>query len=246
MMIRLRIAGVALAILILPVFAGAQKEIVSQYNGWYLYQGNHRLSERWGLHTEYQWRRSDWIANWQQSLIRVGAEYYPDASNSVTVGYLFVETYPYGEQPVAAAFGEHRIWEQWSSNQRVGRVYVNHRYRLEQRFLEQPAEKKYRFRQRARYRLFLTIPLAQRDLTNHSFFIATSAEVFLGFGKGIGRNVLDQSRLHIGLGFRFNAQANLQLGYLNQYIIKPDGLQHERNHTLQCGLFYNIDFREGK
>ncbi|MDZ4682652.1 MAG: DUF2490 domain-containing protein [Saprospiraceae bacterium] len=98
-------------------------------------------------------------------------------------------------------------------------------------------------RQRARYRLFLMIPLAQRDLTDRSFFIATSAEVFLGFGKGIARNVLDQIRLHIGLGYRFNARANLKLGYLNQYIIKSTGLQHERNHTLQCGLFYNIDFR---
>jgi hypothetical protein len=29
-----------------------------------MYFGNHRLSDRWGLHTEYQWRRADLFNHW--------------------------------------------------------------------------------------------------------------------------------------------------------------------------------------
>mgnify|MGYP001276650714 CR=1 FL=1 len=237
------------AILAFLLFAGtaapalAQKEIVTQHNGWYMFFGNHRLNAHWGLHTEFQWRRSEWITQNQQLLIRVGADYHLDENNSLTAGYAWVKTFPYGEQPINEPFIEHRIWEQWLTNHRSGRLYVNHRYRLEQRFLEQPATSEFVFRQRARYRLLLTLPLEQRDFTDNSFFLATYAEVFLGFGKGIGRNVMDQSRLYLALGYRFNPRVNLQLGYLNQYIIKPDGLRHERNHTLQCGLTYNLDLR---
>jgi hypothetical protein len=55
---------------------------------------------------------------------------------------------------------------------------------------------------------------------------------------------LDQNRLYAALGWRFNPAYNIQLGYLNQYIVKKDGVQAERNHTLQASLAYNLDFRK--
>ena len=54
----------------------AQKQIDDQYNCWYMYFGNHRLSEKWSLHTEYQWLRHDWIKTWQQQVFRVGLDYH--------------------------------------------------------------------------------------------------------------------------------------------------------------------------
>jgi hypothetical protein len=221
----------------------AQTSIATQDNGWYMYFGNHRLNDRLGIHTEYQWRRHNWLPAWQQSLLRLGLDYHFDANNSLTVGYAWVVSYPYGEQPIAQEFTEHRIWEQLVFTHRAGVLYVHHRYRLEQRYLERPAQSDYAFRQRARYRLLLTLPISERDLQDDSFFLATYAEPFIGFGKGIGRNVLDQNRLYIALGYRFNPNVNIQAGYLNQYIIKIDGIHHERNHNFQLGMTYNIDFR---
>ena len=228
--------------IILQTLAVAQKQIVTQYNGWYMYFGNHRFGQ-WGLHTEYQWRRANWITNWQQSLLRLGVDYYADDKNILTAGYASIVTYPYGKQPVDVTFTEHRIWEQWITQHRAGRLYVNHRYRLEQRFLEMPAEDRYVFRQRIRYRLLLTLSLEDADLLNQSFFLAAYAEPFLGFGKGIGKNVLDQNRLYLALGYRFNPVSNIQVGYMNHYVIKSDGVRHERNHTLQVGLTLNTDWR---
>ncbi|MEQ8704745.1 MAG: DUF2490 domain-containing protein [Phaeodactylibacter sp.] len=235
--------------ILLFIFAGAglavsaQKDIAVQYNTWYMYFGNHRLTDKLGLHTEYQWRRHEWVDTWQQSLMRVGLDYYLTDNSTLTAGYGWIESFPYGEQPVPATFTEHRIWQQWSINQRVGRLYVNHRYRLEQRFLEHPENSGYVFRQRARYRLMTILPIGHRDLADHAFFLSAYAEPFISFGEGVGANILGQNRLYLALGYRFNSRVNFQLGYLNQYIVKADGQHHERNHDLQAGLTYNLDFR---
>jgi hypothetical protein len=54
----------------------AQKQIDDQNNAWYMYFGNHKITDRWSIHTEYQWRRHDLGQTWQQSLARVGVDYY--------------------------------------------------------------------------------------------------------------------------------------------------------------------------
>lgn len=225
-----------------------QKNIDSQFNSWWMFSGNHRLDDQWSVHTEYQWRRHDGVADWQQSLLRFGIDRRLKGNAMVTAGYAWIESFPYGAQPIAATFTEHRIWQQLILDQRAGRFYFQHRYRLEQRFLENPlapeGDPQYRFRQRARYRAFVAIPLNRRTMEDQTLFLAAYEEVFLGFGKGIARNVLDQNRLYFALGWRFNPNVNLQLGYLNHLVIKGDGLNLERNHTLQTGLTWNLDFRD--
>jgi hypothetical protein len=100
------------------------------------------------------------------------------------------------------------------------------------------------FRQRARYRFLVTVPLNRKEMVNNTLFFSTYDEPFLGFGKGIGKNILDQNRLYFALGWRFNSNCNFQLGYMNQYVVKKDGIQVERNHTLQIGFTYNLDLRK--
>lgn len=78
-------------------------------------------------------------------------------------------------------------------------------------------------------------------MQDNTLFLSLYEEVFLGFGKGIGRNILDQNRLYGAIGWRFNAKSNVQLGYLNQFVIKSDGLKMERNHNLQLSWTYNFD-----
>ncbi|MBK7554594.1 MAG: hypothetical protein IPI55_08330 [Flavobacteriales bacterium] len=39
--------------------ARAQDPVADQRNAWVMYNDNHRFTDRWGLHTEGQWRRHD-------------------------------------------------------------------------------------------------------------------------------------------------------------------------------------------
>lgn len=217
-----------------------------------MYFGNHRISERWGIHTEYQWRRADGFEHWQQSLLRLGIDYYAKNGIQYTAGYAWIRSFPYGDQPIAHTNNEHRIWEQLITKSKIGRVELQHRYRLEQRYIENwvknseglYAQDGFYFRQRARYRLLLTMPLSRREMADNTLFAAVYDELFLGFGKGIAKNILDQNRLYCALGWRFSSACNVQLGYLNQFIVKKDGIKAERDHTLQASIAYNLDWRK--
>ena len=127
-------------IFVLLVLASAtalgQKQVDTHFNSWYMYFGNHRITERWGIHTEYQFRRHGWMEEWQQSLLRVGVDHFFPQGLQLTAGYGWIVSYPYGEQPIATTFTEHRIWQQLILNQSVWRIGFNHRFRMEQRFLE--------------------------------------------------------------------------------------------------------------
>ncbi|MFN5785644.1 MAG: DUF2490 domain-containing protein [Flavobacteriia bacterium] len=226
----------------------SQKQIDSQDHAWVMYTGNHKFSERWGLHTEYQWRRSDFFDHWQQSLLRLGVDHYLPSGVQLTIGYGWIKTFPYGSQPIAHYNNEHRIWQQLILKNKAGRVDFQHRYRLEQRFIEnwdhsegEWKQENHLFRQRVRYRFLVTVPLSRKELEDKTLFLALYDEPFLGFGKGIGKNILDQNRLYSALGWRFNKTLNVQLGYMNQYVVKSDGIKAERNHTLQIGFTYNLD-----
>lgn len=227
----------------------SQKNISNQNHSWIIYNGNHKLYEKFGIHTEYQWRREDWYKNWQQSLMRLGLDYYVNSSLSATVGYGWIVTFPYGEQPITHEFQEHRIWEQINLKSKYGRFEIQHRYRLEQRFLENwiasnggnYTKSTNLFRQRIRYRFMVQVPLTKKEMTDNTLFLNINDEPFIGFGKGIGKNIVDQNRFIAALGWRFNKEFNIQLGYLNQFVVKPDGVRMERNHTLWLSTTMNFD-----
>ena len=244
--------------LVFAIKSFAQKQISDQQHAWVTYQGNHKLSPKIGLHTEYQWRRSDYFQHWQQSLLRVGLDYHIHQNAFISAGYGHIITYEYGDMPVNHQFNEHRIWEQFNQKNTLGRFEIQHRYRLEQRFLDNYVKQGTvyeragtNFRNRIRYRFMAILPLNHKTMENNTLFLNMNDEVFLGFGEGIGSNILDQNRLQIALGYRFNTSFTIQAGYLNQYLVKNAKVfagnildQAENNHIITIGLTYNLDFRK--
>ena len=229
-----------------------QKQISDQTHAWVMYFGNHKITDHWGIHTEYQWRREDLFNHRQQSLSRIGIDYYAKNGGQYSFGYAWVVSYPYGDQPIARVYDEHRLWEQFITKSKMGRVDLQHRYRLEQRWLEnwlKDSENEdylsgFLYRNRFRYRLMASISITKSEMADNTLLLSLYDEIFLGFGPNIAKNILDQNRLYAAIGWRFNAKCSLQLGYLNHYIIKPDGIKAERNHTIQIGVFYSLDFRK--
>lgn len=240
------IAALAVWALAGPLPALAQKEVATQYHGWMAYFGHHRLTQRVSVYTEYQLRRHDLFRDWQQSLVRMGVDYRASDRFIWTAGYAFIRTWPYGAQPFPARFDEHRLWQQLLMPQRAGRWSMNHRYRLEQRWLEgnrKALGPEYFYRNRIRYRWLVNLPLNHRELKTDTWFLSASDEVFLQFGPNFGVNYLDQNRFYGGVGYQFSEHGHVQVGYLNQYFIKNNGTLAERNHTLQASVTYHFDWR---
>jgi hypothetical protein len=241
---------ICFSILLFPVFGFAQKNISNQFNAWALYTGTHKISSKVNLMTEYQWRRAEGFKHWQQSLLRLGLEYEINPKVSVMGGYAWIKTFPYGSQPVLHEFNENRVFEQLNLKDKIGRFEIQHRYRLEQRFLEQYAKNATNdivqvdpvYRNRIRYRAMAMVPLSRKEMGDNTLFLNVNNELFVGFGKGIAKNPIDQNRFIAALGWRFNAQTNVQVGYLNQFVIKSNATDMERNHSLWISMVYNLDF----
>lgn len=229
-----------------PYAAIAQSERIKDFNrnGWYMYFGDHRFTDKWGLHTELQVRRYNYLKDPQQLLIRTGINYNLTDNAMFTLGYGFIKTYPYGEYPAADDFLEHRIYEQLQLKGSLARLGLAHRYRLEQRWVQSPVTSDYTYLNRARYMLRVTLPLIGSTTEAKEPYLAAYNEIFIGFGNKIQRNIFDQNRAYLALGYKINDAAAVEMGYLNHIVQKPNGIVFEHNHTLQAGLTYNIDFRK--
>lgn len=220
-------------------------------NAWFMYFGNHKISERIGIHAEVQIRRHDIASEWQQLLLRTGIDYYLKDNHRITAGYAFIETHPYGTFAVPQSFPEHRLWQQFTTTQTLGKVNLNHRYRLEQRMIGNATTGEFkngRYENRFRYMAKATMNITQ---SANPVFAALYNELFINFGKDVAYNIFDQNRLYGAIGFTFSPALKLEVGYLYQVVMLRNlelaatpKKRIEENHTLQVGLFSSIPFKK--
>jgi hypothetical protein len=209
--------------------ADAQNTRLKEYNqiGWYNYFGTFKLSDKWGLHTEYQWRRDDWITKWQQSLLRTGINYKLDKKAFVRVGYGWIETFAYGKYPInryGKQFTEHRIFQMVQLSDQIGSLALMHRFMLEQRWVgsyssaDLEKEDDFIFLNRMRYMFRMDMALNAKPLGDKGAYAAAYDELFIGFGKNVGENVFDQNRIGLLVGYKFSPAFKLEAGYLSQIV----------------------------
>ncbi len=231
----------------------AQNTRLNHYNtiGWYNYFGTFKLSNKLGVHTEYQWRRDNLITNWQQSLLRIGVNYNLNPRVLLRVGYAWVETFPYGEYTLNALgrdFTEHRIFEMVQLAHKENIVDFSHRFMLEQRFVGryssagETTEDEFPLLNRMRYMLRFQIPLKGNEIKDNTTYLALYDEIFVGFGKNVTANVFDQNRFGALLGFRFNKNVRIEAGYLNQILQFGRQINNQNVFQNNNGLIVNANF----
>lgn len=219
--------------------------------GWYSYLGTFKVSNKIGIHTEYQWRRNNFITNAQQNLLRVGVNYTLNPRVLFRVGYGWIETFPYGDIPLNSLgrdFTEHRIFEMVQLSHKEGIVDFSHRFMLEQRFVGRyssanvTSEDEFPMLNRMRYMIRLQIPLKGNEIKDKTPYLAVYDEVFIGFGKNVNVNVFDQNRIGVLLGYRLNKNFRFEGGYLNQTV--QYGRQIDGKNVFQSnnGFIINTNF----
>ena len=224
-------------------------------NAWFMYFGDHKFSNKFGVHLEAQLRRNDVVSNPQQLLLRTGLNYHINNQIMATVGYCFVETFPYGGFPVKVKYPENRIWEQLQIKNQYGIFEWTSRFRLEQRFSKvpvlnassaayEPGDAVYTNRFRSLNRV--SIPFKGKTINDKSFYISAYDEFFISYGKKVAANLFDQNRAYVALGYKIPKIGRLEAGYMCQAILKGDGIKIENNNTLQLGLSSTINFYKSK
>ncbi|MES2592573.1 MAG: DUF2490 domain-containing protein [Bacteroidota bacterium] len=248
---------------ILYFLAAAQNNRLNTSNniGWYNYFGTFKISDKFAIHTEFQWRRNNFITNPQQNLARVGLNYNLNPRVLFRLGYALVETFPYGDIPLNGLgrdFTEHRIFEMVQLAHKEGLVDFSHRFMLEQRFVGRyssanvSTEDDFPIVNRMRYMIRLQIPLKVKETQDKTPYIAFYDEVCIGFGKNVNANVFDQNRIGILLGYRFSKNFRLEGGYLNQtvqygrQINGQNVFQTNKGFTINANINFDLTKKETK
>lgn len=250
------ILAVTLSLVVSQGFGQRNRVLDRNALGWYVYTGDHKLSERWAVHTEYQWRRIDFIRTWQQSLARLGVVRTLTDRIKVSGGYTFFTTYPYGDYPTAGdgvPTVEHRVYEDIELSDKLGRLELAQRIRLEQRWLGQSADENPRriagweYQNRIRYQLSGTFPISGPAIDDGEFYVNVFDELFLGFGRNVTNNVYNQNRISGGLGYQVRDNLKLELNYLNQITQHPESDPvsgkpvFEINNGFRLNVSYGLD-----
>jgi hypothetical protein len=215
-----------LIFIILIGFSTAYYAQKSDLGAWYMYFGNNKISKKLNFHNEIQYRNFDGIGDLEQLLIRTGIGYdLTENNNNILLGYGFILSQPYmnGEKTENI---EHRIFQQFITKQKFGRFNLQHRYRLEERFLQDD------FRMRFRYYLGFNIPVTKKEMLPKTLYISAYNEIFLNLDSP----VFDRNRVYGALGFVINKNMRIEAGYMNQ-------IQENKNRgQVQIGFYNNIPF----
>lgn len=144
----------------------------------------------------------------EQLLLRTGIGYnLTENNNNLLAGYGYILSENcIGDTDQKNTINEHRLYQQFISKQNIGSVIVQHRYRLEQRFIEND------FKMQLRYFLSLNVPLNNKELIVRTFYVSAYNKVFLNTQE----TIFDRIRLYAGLGYKVNDSLRLELSYMNQ------------------------------
>ena len=196
-----------------------------QVGNWFSYLGNVNFSSKFTMHNELQYRNYD-FGVLEQFMIRNGLGInLSENNNNLLQGYAYILAQPNDGTQNENLFSEHRVYQQFMTKQRFGRVYLQHRYRIEERFLPNT------FDLRFRYFLSTNIALSNKELIDKTIYLSLYNELFISASQ---ENAFDRNRIYGALGFNFNSKYKIEIGVLDQVF--------QNTHRTQVQLTFFSNF----
>ena len=199
---------------------------------WFIYFGNQAINKKWNWHNEVQYRNYNFAGDTQQLLIRTGIGYnLTDNNNNLLLGYAYINSQNYvGDTDDKIGNDENRIYQQFTTRQNFGRFYVQHRYRVEERFLKDD------FQMRFRYFLALNVPLNKPTMEDKAFYISAYNEIFINAESP----AFDRNRVYGALGYVINKNIKVEAGFMRQI------QENSGRNQFQIVIYNNIPFSSAK
>lgn len=183
---------------------------------WYMYFFNTTFNDGpWGAQGDIQHRSWNLGTDQEQLMLRGGLTYKPEnADIKFTLGCGNITTGPYGVSKTTT--NESRIYQEALFPVKFGnRFYSNHRFRYEQRFVENQD-----LRTRYRYNLFLNVALNKKELDPGAVYLALYNELFINgqriTGGGNTVEIFDINRFYTAFGYVLKDGLKAQLGVMQQ------------------------------
>jgi hypothetical protein len=203
------------------IVSSLQNKAYSQINedqigAWYMYFFSTDLKDKgFGVQGDIQYRNWNLGGDLEQLLLRGGLTYKPQNANvKFTLGYGNITTGEFGSG--TSTIAESRIYQEALLPHKINNwVYLTHRFRYEQRFVENQD-----FRTRYRYNLFMNVSFTGKPIVAKSLYLALYNELFINGERAIGNGstvqTFDRNRFYAALGYCITDDLKVQLGIMRQ------------------------------
>ena len=198
----------------------------NKLGAWYILASNSKISEKVNVQLQTQFRFYEVLNDLQQFKIRSGVTYAVLPSFKLGLGYGYFRNDPSYASEIPKSFNEHRIVLDGHLSQKLAKIGINHRYRFEQRYLEDRDHSAW-----MRYMLKGSYPLSEK------MNVDVYDEVFLNVS---GNQTFMQNWLGGGVSYAINSRLKGRLGFQNIQTPGPDF-----NRVLMS-LTFNPDFTTTK
>lgn len=208
------------------------------------------FSKKYSLHVELQLRSTDDADQLQTILPRIGINKHLNKRQIITAGYAYIPNRItlMGESEMLA---EHRLWQQYIYMQPLSKIIsLQHRLRLEERWLpvatvsnNEISKTSSAYTTRLRYFARTIIPLSKHEQTfQKGLFVSLQNELFFNITdqSNVNGSWFDQNRAYVAMGYRLSKKADIELGYLNQYIKRKEGQEALINNVAQVAFYTRL------
>lgn len=212
----------------LSFFSHAQD---STLGSWNILHMDIKLNNQWSMFVEGQIRSLRFYDHFHYYEYKGALIYDLQENSTLALGFGQYRTYGEGGTfVVPIRSDELRLWPQFTLNQKIKRLKIEHRYRAEFRFTNNG------YRNRFRLRFGVSHPLFEKQIKTGELFIRANNELFFTNRAPY----FERNRSQIQLVYQLNHAIEFQLGYLHQFdyqIIDETG-----RDFLVIGFFYTLDF----
>ncbi len=188
-------------------------------------------TDKYFLYGEVQTRSQKLTTDFYYHEFKGGAGLNFAHKHSAFIGMGDYTTYDFpGNYKSPATTKEFRIWEQLILNNNIGRLKIEHRYRIEQRWVNGD------FQNRFRYRINPIIPINHPTFTYNTLFATAFDEVFF---TNLAPYFL-RNRFFAGMGYEFTPLFTLQIGFIRQFDYNTTTNGSGKNF-IQTTLLFTVD-----
>jgi len=203
----------------------AQNTGEDKLGSWFMYNGSHKLSEKFALKTMAHFRYFELTNEFQQSIYRLGVNYKLNSKVNFTAGISYADADTAYQSP-SELLTEFRLYEDINVNYKLGDFKLRHRFRFEHRFIEKNTVKS--TENWLRYDINAAYPLSEK------WNMYVFNEIFFNF-KG---DLISQNWTGAGFLYKLNNAVKFKAGYFYQK------LQNIGFNRLQLGIVLNTNHRK--
>jgi len=214
-------------------------------NFWFLNLNRFQLFEKWSFTNEIHERTGNKFSHQGQFLLRPSFDFQLNKNTEVSLGYSYIHIWPYSPYILTVQKIENNLWEQLLFKMEFGKCKIQNRFRQENRWYDHftnlnggLVKSGVDYGNRFRFRFTALRDLIELE-SKHTIFFNIWNEIWIFQDKHLRPIDFARNWLYLGIGYRFNDQLNVQIGYINQ-LDKVNSVSFIQSDIVQLTLQRNF------